>query len=304
MQHPPYAQGRSMLIAIVAVTLSVANLDATTQAYVDWLGYRVVEQGAVSADLATAWGAPRTVGRRYALLQPASGAEVYLRLVESPPTPGYELMRTHGWNANEILVEDPVALAAKLRDSPFRIVGEPRPLSTSSTVVAMQAVGPAGELNYFTRIPPEGATFVKTPARSFVDRTFIVVVGGASMSALQAFYRDVLGLTVSAANPARIGVLQAAWGQPDDATTPLAVASISPGFLVELDQYPAGAQPRPVRDGDLPPGMAMVSFRVASLAQVKAEWVVPPAVRAARPYSGKRSGVLRGAAGEWIELIE
>ena len=63
-----------MLTAIIAVTLSVPDLSTAQAAYVDALGYRVADEGVVSQELADGWNAPRIVGRRYALLLPASGA--------------------------------------------------------------------------------------------------------------------------------------------------------------------------------------------------------------------------------------
>ena len=293
-----------MLTAIIAVTLSVPDLGTAEQAYARWLNYRTVDQGQVSRDLAAAWGAPLAEGRRYALMQPESGEPTYLRLVQSPPTPGYEVMKTHGWNSNEILVEDPDKLAKMLEGSPFRMIGEPRPLSTNPEIRAMQVIGPAGELNYFTRIPAGGASVIRSSAKSFVDRTFIVVLGGASMPAMQAFYRDTLGQTVTAPVDAAIGVLQKAWGWKADVTTPLALATISSGFVIELDEYPKEATPRPVREGDLPPGIAIVSFAVKALDERPLAFTVPPGPRSAAPYAGRRSAMIRGAAGEWLELIE
>jgi catechol 2,3-dioxygenase-like lactoylglutathione lyase family enzyme len=295
-----------MLTAIVAVTLTVPDLPAAQHAYSHWLSYRVVEQGLVAPETALAWGAPLAEGRQYSLLQPASGEPVYLRLVQSAPTPGFAPMKTHGWNSNEILVQDPDALALQFAaaDSPFRVIGPPRPLASSSKVRAMQAIGPAGELNYFTRIPPEGGMFIKTPAKSAVDRTFIVVMGGPSMPAMREFYSDSLGMTVTDSYRTTVNVLQEAWNLPVDQQFTLALVPISPAFLIELDEYPAAAIPRPVRDGDLPPGMAIVSFSVKSLDARPLEWRVAPAPRAGLPYRGQRSGLLHGPAGEWIELIE
>lgn len=295
-----------MLTAIVAVTLSVPDLPAAEHAYSHWLSYRVVEQGLVPRDTAVAWGAPLAEGRQYTLLQPASGEPVYLRLVQSAPTPGFAPMKTHGWNSNEILVEDPDALASRFAaaDSPFRVIGPPRPLGSNSSVRAMQAIGPAGELNYFTRIPPEGGSLIKTPAKSPVDRTFIVVLGGPSMPAMREFYATALGMPVTDPYRTSVNVLQEAWNLPVKQQFTLALVPISPAFLIELDEYPPAAQPRPVRDGDLPPGMAMVSFSVGSLDGRELDWRVAPAARTGKPYDGRRSGVLHGAAGEWIELIE
>ena len=291
-----------MLTAILAVTLSAPDLDSVETAYSQQLRYQVVQRGAVSNELANSWGAPLAAGRRYVLLQPDSGEPTYLRVVQSPATTGYEPMKSEGWNANEILVQDVDALAVQLQGSAFKIVGAPRPLNSSSNVRAMQVIGPAGELNYLTCIPPAGGTFIKTPAKSFVDRSFIVVLGGSSIELMRSFYQNRLGLKVTPSYGASVNVLQQAWKVAADTLTPTALAQISPGFLVELDEYPVKAPARPQRSGDLPPGMAMVSFTVDSIDD-SLPWRVPPMPHAEAPYNGRRAGVVVGAAGELIELV-
>ena len=131
-----------MLTVILAITLAVADLGAVERAYHDDLQYQVVDRGTVDSALAGQWGAPAAAGNDYVLLQPASGEPVYLRLVQqdTPPPPA---MHTHGWNSNEILVEDPEALTVRLEDSAFRVIGPPKGLDFNPAVVAMQAIGPA-----------------------------------------------------------------------------------------------------------------------------------------------------------------
>ena len=292
-----------MLNAIIAVTLCAPELAPVEGAYVGSFHYRVVDRGNVSRALADAWGARLAEGRRYLLLQPESGEPVFLRVVECPPTPGYALMKTHGWNANEILVEDVEAVARRLEGSAFRTVGPPRPLSTNPEIRAMQVIGPAGELCYLTRIPPGGSLFIKNPAKAFIDRTFIVVVGGPDMKAMQTFFRDQLRLEVTAPMPAEIRVLNDALGQPASTMTPLALARVSSSFVIEIDEYPAITTPRPQRKDDLPPGMAMVTFGIETFRGVELPWLVPPRVRPESPYSGRMAALVRGAAGELIELV-
>ena len=101
-----------------------ANLLQVEQAYRDDLDYHVVERGAISADLATGWGASLLTGRRYVILQPSSNEPVYLRFIEDVSATMLEPMKTEGWNAVEILVKDPDALAQALdRSEHFRVVG-------------------------------------------------------------------------------------------------------------------------------------------------------------------------------------
>ncbi len=292
-----------MLTVILAITLAVADLGAVERAYHDDLQYQVVDRGTVDSALAGQWGAPAAAGNDYVLLQPASGEPVYLRLVQqdTPPPPA---MHTHGWNSNEILVEDPEALNARLADSAFRVIGPPKGLDFNPAVVAMQAIGPAQELVYLTRIPPGKSRFNLGTAKTFVDRTFIVVAGGPDLEAMRRFYAEGLGMEVTPSGDTEIGVLAKAWNLPGTTRFPIAIAQLPANFLIELDGYPAGATPRVAGQGELPPGMAMVSFGVKDLDKVNVPLASPPVRRYEAPYFGRRVATTRGAAGEWIELVE
>ena len=287
-----------MLKGIVIVTLSVLNLAPVEDAYRDDLEYRTVERGAISEALSSAWNTPAARGREFVLMQPASEAEVYLRFVEGPEVEGYAPLTTFGWNATELLVTDPDALAAKLEGSAFQIVGAPKDLwAAPDAPRALQTLGPGNEILYLTR---NGNFTTKT----FVDRVFIVVVGGPSMAGFRDFYGSKLGLTVGDATPFQISVISNAQGLPAETTYPLAVGAISPEFLIEFDEYPDLVKPRPVQPGHLPPGTAMVSFYAGALDAIDVVWNAKPRAIDEIPYGGRRAGVTIGPAGEWIELIE
>ena len=293
-----------MLSAIVAVTLVVPDVDAAAKAYADRLEYRTVERGEVATQIAGSWGSPQVAGREYVLMQPASGEKVYLRFVESPEQPKTQPLKHLGWNATELLVEDPVQLEPKLVNSEFRVIGPPRPLSMNPAVVAMQALGPANELLYFTRIPPGKSKFALGSATSFVDRVFIVVLGTDDIRASLDYYARTLRMPVTEPAPAGIDILREAWALPKDRQFPLAIVRLPERFLIEVDEYPAGATRRPAPKGELPAGMAIVSFEVESLEPFLAQLARPPVSSNVAPYSGRRSGMIVGSTGELIELIE
>jgi catechol 2,3-dioxygenase-like lactoylglutathione lyase family enzyme len=293
-----------MLTAIIAVTLTVPDLAAIERAYGGYLGYEVVERGTLPAELATLWNAPALADHDYMVMRPASGEAVYLRVIQQEPVDGYRAMKTWGWNSNEILVQDTFAIRDRLDGSPFEVIGEPKGLSMNPDIVAMQALGPAGELIYLTRIPEGKSLFNLGSAKSFVDRTFIVVLGGPDMQAMREFYASRLGMPVTPAGPSTITVLAKAWDLPLETQFPLAIVQFPKDFLVELDEYPQGAGPRPQREGELPPGIAMVSFQATGLEGLDTEFLSPPRRIEALPYHGRKAAVLRGAAGELIELIE
>jgi catechol 2,3-dioxygenase-like lactoylglutathione lyase family enzyme len=287
-----------MLKSIAIVTIAVTRLSGIESAYENYLGYDTVERGAVSADLAELWGAPASSGKPYLLMQPESGQPVYLRFIEGPPVEGYAPMTTLGWNATEILVKDPDAIAARLEDSPFEIIGPPKDLwDAPDAPRAAQAIGPGNELLYLTR---NNNFEILTD----VDRVFIMVLAGASMPAMQNFYGGVFGLEVGDATPFQISVVSQAQGLPAETAYPLAVARVSSSFLIELDEYTPASPARPVDPGSLPPGISMVSFEVDDLDRFNVKWRGQPRAVAVMPYGGREAAVLSGPAGEWIELIE
>jgi len=288
----------NVLKSIIIVTISVLHLGPVEDAYRSQLDYRPVERGAVSAETAVTWDARSMEGRGYLIMQPANRERVYLRFVENPTTEGHAAMTTHGWNATELLVTDPDTLAERLADSSFEIVGPPKDLwAAPNAPRAMQVIGPAGELLYLTR---NHRFTVNTP----VDRVFIMVLAGPSMAALDAWYSNRLGLDVGDPMPYAITMVSRALGLPMDTTYPLAIATVSPRFLIELDEYPPHVGARPVTDGFLPPGTSMVTFAVDDLAALDLDWRAPPQTLAELPYAGRRTAVTVGPAGEWIELTE
>lgn len=292
-----------MIQLLVVITFSAPDLALVEEAYNTSLDYQVVERGTIDLELAEAWAAPKMEGRDFILMQPKSGAPYYLQFVQSEAIEGYVPMQTFGWNAAELLVKDPDELARQFRadDSHFRIVGEPRPLSATSEIRAMQVVGPANEVLYLTRIPPDAN---RSSATTFVDRPFIVILSGPDMDELRDFYGATFDVSVSEPMMARITVLNRAMDLDIETTHPLAIARLSPEFAIELDEYPPRAIERPKREGELPPAQAIVSMQVENLDAYARHWVSDPVTIERHPYDGRRIAFMKGAAGELIELIE
>jgi catechol 2,3-dioxygenase-like lactoylglutathione lyase family enzyme len=232
-----------MLSTIVAVTLLVPDVEAVERAYQQVLDYQTVERGHVAADLAESWGTKALAGREFVVLQPSSREPVYLRMVETDAAPAPAL-KTLGWNATELLVEDPALLERRLAGSPFRVIGPPAPLDFNPAVVAMQALGPAGELLYFTRMPDGVSKFGLGSATSFVDRVFIVVLAVHDIRGTLDFYAATFGLSVTEPASTRVEILAEAWGLPREQSFLLGIVRLPERFLIEVDEYPAAAPPR------------------------------------------------------------
>jgi hypothetical protein len=263
---------------ITAVTFTAPDLDATIGAYGGFLDYRLVAEGEVTAKQAQAWQAPAVAGRRLIELAPAATDDFRFRVIEGTVR-DYVPFASFGWNAAELIVRDVDALADRLAGSPFEIIGAPQNLSFSDDIRAMQVVGPGRELLYLTQFrQPVPGLDVPAP-RCDVDRTFIVILGGPSMDGLQAFYADRFGLPRPPVVASRVKGMSAAFGLSPEHRYPIAALGVAGQCLVELDEMPPAAAPRRTPPGELPPGIAIVSF------------------------AGADNRCLRGPAGELLELI-
>lgn len=292
-----------MLKEIAIVTLTVSNLAQVEQAWQEHFDYRTVANGNISTELATHWQAPASAGNEFVLMVPANNAPVHVRLVSDEAVADYRPMTSHGWNATELLARSPDEVAAGMQDSVFDVIGEPRDLwAAPNAPRVMQALGAGNELLYITSNQQAQAGLGLGEDMPPVERPFIMVAGGPSMADFVSFYGDTLGLKVDPPQDFRITMISKANNLPLETTYPLAVINLAPGYLIEVDELPATLGPRPVTEGKLPQGVAVVSF-TSDEALDGLEWLTEPAVIAEAPYNGRDVGLLRGPAGELIEVI-
>ncbi|MCP5327933.1 MAG: hypothetical protein R3E75_03625 [Steroidobacteraceae bacterium] len=294
----------SRLGPIACVTVAAPEVQRMIDTYRLYLGYQLVDHGRVPAAQAQLWGRPSLAGRRYAIMLPGGDGNTSLRFVESPPAPTYQPFLHMGWNAAEIMVQDTDAVAAKLVDSPFKVIGPPADLSFSDKIRAMQVLGPARESLYLTSFKEKMAEFDVPEAKHFVDRVFIVILGGKSAASVNEFYTQHFGVAKAQVIPAVISVISNAHGLAADTSHELAALGLTGQSFIEADSMPAATQARgDIAAGELPPAIAMVSFGVDALPDTL-QYLAPPQVLPQAPYQGCRAAVAVGSAGELIELIE
>jgi hypothetical protein len=293
-----------MLKEIAIVTITVSNLAQVESAWQEHFDYQVAERGTISAELSEHWQADATRDQDYTIMQPANDAPVYIRFVNDEAVGAYTAMTSTGWNATELLVTDPDDLAARIRGKGFEVIGEPKDLWPAPDAPrAMQAVGAGRELLYLTRNSQLAGALGLDDSAPAVERAFIMVLGGHSMQAFQEFYSDKLGLEKFVANPFKITMISRANDLDIDSKYPLAVVSTAPGYLIELDEMPESIKARTVQAGHLPPGVAIVGFNATEFAE-DLDWYSAPHSLDEFPYNGRQAGILRGPAGEFIEVIE
>jgi len=288
----------SKLGKIACVTVSAPDLDAIEQAYSRNFNYEVAERGHVTEAQAQLWGAAKMAGAKTLIMSPPAGTDFVFRFVERAADPDYIPLTTWGWNASEVLVEDVDALAQQLTEGDFEMLGEPKNLSFTDDIRAMQLRGPANEILYMTELKAEiPGMDLPTKPKSFVDNTFIVILGGGDINAMIDSYHDQFGIAKAPVMESRITVASIAFGLSIEHRYPISALGINDQCMVEVDELPEQAGPRGNEEGLLPPGIAMVSFNTS----------LPAGDNTIQdnslPYSGKAASCTTGAAGELIELI-
>ena len=250
-----------MLKSILMVWVLAQNPALTQEAYEDYLGYRSVDAGVMSAELAAAIDRPELADRRFVTMMPRSGPQVGLRLVEGD-TSGYVPMKRVGWSAIELLVKDPEQLESELPGSAFRHLQGPDFLTEQKNILAMQVTGPNQELLYLTHMIDPTKSFLRPqPSPEPVGHTFIMVMGSPDLEASLAFWRRYFDNGIVGPIPYRIGVLSDAYDLPGETLHPLALVSMSDGYGIEIDQYPDEATAVPAPEGERG-GVILVSLSV------------------------------------------
>lgn len=293
---------------IRCATLSVADVAAASARYCRWLDYREVESSVVPGAQAASWGAPSAAGQRYAVLQPASGRDVFLRFVESPPHPDYEPLRSYGWNAIEICVDDVLAADARMQASPFEIIGPPRELDGMPAIFPMQVRGPDGEIVYLTQIRDDLPEYDLPRAQSLIDCLFILVAGCSDLDASLAWVSEHLHLNAGRSMAIVYTMIANAYGLPESEPHALATLTHGRDVFLELDQYPDAAVTRPQHEGHLVPGVALGSFVHPEFDRVTASceglWITEPAVYDSCVYGGRAAATVAAPDGTLYEVID
>lgn len=287
-----------------AATLTMPDVRASVDRYCEWLDYAVVEEGELERDLALSWGAPANAGRCYAILEPASMSDVFLRFVEGDHRPDYLPLRTYGWAAIEICVKDVLAVNERMQRSPFEIIGPPREIEGLPAIFPMQVKGPDGEIVYLTQIRDDLPAYDLPRAETLIDKLFICVLACSDMRRSAKWFEDVVGLSFGREMTIEYTMLQSAFNTPKERLYTISTMVHERDVFLELDQYPEMATPRAHAAHALPPGFSLLTLKTPDFSRIRGEWITPPRHRDGAIYGGGRTGTLRAPDGALVEIVE
>jgi hypothetical protein len=289
---------------IRCVTLCVDGIARATGRYATWFDYTVVEEGTLSDALAQSWGAAAMAGRRYAVMRPASGLPVDLRFVEAPPVPEFRALRTYGWSAIELCIQDVHATHAHLAESPFEVIGPPSEVAGLPTIHPMQVLGTDDEVVYLTQILESGPATGLPEAHAPIDRAFIVVLACADLDRSARWCVDQLGVRIVDDLSIPYRMLNQSFDLPVGTQHRLITCAEGDDIFIELDQYPVQAIRRPTLPQHLPPGIALCTLSHPDIDAILGPWLTAPVARDGAIYEGRRVGVLQSPEGALFEVVE
>ena len=275
---------------VIMGTILTRDLAVCVEAYETYLHARVGRRTKISDEQSAFWGVPHLAGCSTALLNNALG-EPFLRIIEDPDCTVGDTLKQTGWMALEIVVADVDAIAASLNGSPFDVLRPVADLSLSDQIRAVQVRGPAGEILYLTQIKGQVPPFDLPIARCAVDKVFIPVLCTHDRAASLSFYENLSGNT-GLNFDTKITVINQAYGWDIERNHPVATLQLKRSTLIEIDQVDA-AKPAETKPGS---GIFMVTFAADTL----------PKNHPVKdcPTGTKRAMILRGVAGEIIELVQ
>jgi len=286
----------SVLGPVQAATIISQNYQGSIDSWCEYLGQHIHSEITVTEEGAKRWGYSDLSGRRITWLANDLN-EPWLRIVESPNAELCDPFESYGWFSLEINVQDVDQLYEDLKDSPFKVIGEPAYLEVSDSIRAMQVLGPDNEVLYLTEIQAEVPPFEVPFARCYVDRVFVPVVTVPNrLKALE--YYEAFEHTEGLQFETKITVISRNMNLDLETRFPVATVQLAGKNLVEIDEVP-GLKTCIINSSTPPSGIGAVSFEVNKLPEGSASYDVLMG-----PMRGQRGALTFGAAGELIELIE
>ncbi len=302
---------------VLMQTVSLRLFDGGISALQEDLGFELRAGGVVDEGLARVWGVSPRVHSRFAVLSAPGVSRGFIRLVEGPADDETGTFHKRGMFNAELLTRDVEALFARLRESSrFRIVSELNTYDLSgagggAVSRSFATRGPGGAGFFFTqylKVPPPRTLPV---CETLVGPMFNAAVSTDLRPRVEEFYEKVLGMHVRLAGRLTQPTVNRIIGLPDDWGFMMLVYKGEGDGLIEIDIHEHDVPAEPTVQGDqLRAGNSMLTLETGDLDGVLgraagAGFASTPAREiAAAPYDGRRAAVLRGPAGERVELVE
>ena len=247
---------------IVTVTILTHDLSKSAAMYISAFGWQ--EKGSeylLSADDANRWQATNLTGARVLEVCGINGG---VRFIESTTYQNPVPLRTFGWSALEICVDDVHKYVAKAVEAGFEVLNEAVPLSGTAKplpLIAAQLAGINGEVVYITQILSEVPNFELPDVSKESGSIFICVLGASDLEKSREVLESNFEVRRASDREVAIRVINRVYEKPLETLHRLSSLQLAGRNAIEIDQLPNEGAQREKLAGNLPPGISIVTVR-------------------------------------------
>jgi hypothetical protein len=254
---------------IETVTILTHDLVKSAQMYISAFGWQMNEsEYELRVEEASRWQAKDLAGARVLEVNGINGG---IRFIESDRYKNPLPLRTFGWSALEVCVDDVHKYVAHAVAAGFVVMNEAVPLSGSAKplpLIAAQLAGMNGEVVYITQILSEVPNFELPDVSKESGSIFICVIGASDLEKSREVLETNFEVRRASDREVGIKVINRVYGKPLDTLHRLSSLQLAGRNAIEIDQLPVEGQQREVAPGFLPPGISIVTVR-GSVAETK-----------------------------------
>jgi hypothetical protein len=245
------------------------DLAASAQMYISAFGWQIKEsENELRVEEANRWQAKNLAGARVLEVYGINGG---VRFIESDRYQNPLPLRTFGWSALEICVDDVHKYVAQAVAAGFVVMNEAVPLSGSAKplpLIAAQLAGINGEVVYITQILSEVPNFELPDVSKESGSIFICVLGASDLEKSREVLESNFEVRRASDREVGIKVINRVYGKPLDTLHRLSSVQLAGRNAIEIDQLPVEGEQREFVAGYLPPGISIVTVR-GSVAETK-----------------------------------
>jgi hypothetical protein len=247
---------------IDTVTILTHDLSKSAAMYISALGWRVKgSEYLLRAEDADRWQATNLTG---AGVLEVSGINGGVRFIESSTYQNPLPLRTFGWSALEICVDDVHKYVAQAVEAGFEVLNEAVPLSGKAKplpLIAAQLAGINGEVVYITQILSEVPNFELPDVSKESGSIFICVLGASDLAKSREVLESNFEVRRASDREVAIRVINRVYEKPLETLHRLSSLQLAGRNAIEIDQLPLQASQREKLAGNLAPGISIVTVR-------------------------------------------
>lgn len=243
------------------VTMLSSDIAKSVQLYSQAFGWDKTDYLEVTSAQAQSWGADLHAGADLAIVGGVSGS---VRFIECNSYPEQVALKTFGWTALEVCVDDvygytdrAIAAGFKMLNEPVKLAGSANPLP----LIAAQLAGPNGECIYITQILGDVPNFELPDVSTHSGSIFICVLGASDLAASREVLESKFQLRRASDREVAIKVLNKVYDMPLTDLHHISSLQLNGRNAIEIDQLPTAASARAKLPEYLPPGISIVSVK-------------------------------------------